>query len=44
MKSYVYGFPRLGKDREFKKSIEAFWAGKIGEQEVLKTLDEIQKI
>ena len=23
------GFPRIGADRELKKALEAFWAGKI---------------
>ncbi len=41
MKTYAYGFPRLGKNREFKKAIEAFWAGKISENELR---DEIKKI
>ncbi|WP_181909519.1 hypothetical protein [Paenibacillus taihuensis] len=25
------GYPRIGADREWKKSLEAFWAGKIDE-------------
>ncbi|MGC8766862.1 MAG: 5-methyltetrahydropteroyltriglutamate--homocysteine S-methyltransferase [Brevinematia bacterium] len=43
MKSYVYGFPRLGKNKEFKKTLEAFWAGKISQEETQKALDEIQR-
>ena len=23
--TYAYGFPRIGKNREFKKSIEKYW-------------------
>mgnify|MGYP003136256231 CR=1 FL=1 len=25
VKTYAYGFPRIGKNREFKKSIEKYW-------------------
>jgi len=28
------GFPRIGADRELKKSLEAFWQGKISEDEL----------
>jgi len=41
-KSYIYGFPRIGKDREFKKFVEAYWANKVSEDEVLSVLDRIQ--
>ena len=34
MKTYAYGFPRLGKNREFKRLIESFWAGKLSEGEL----------
>ena len=25
VKTYAYGFPRIGKNREYKKSIEKYW-------------------
>ena len=28
VKTYGYGFPRIGKNREYKKSIENFWKKK----------------
>ena len=28
MKSYVTGFPRIGEQRELKKALESYWAGK----------------
>ncbi len=28
MKSYVTGFPRIGEQRELKKALEGYWAGK----------------
>jgi 5-methyltetrahydropteroyltriglutamate--homocysteine methyltransferase len=31
------GFPRIGQQRELKKALESFWAGKISEQELLNT-------
>ncbi|RLD17240.1 MAG: 5-methyltetrahydropteroyltriglutamate--homocysteine S-methyltransferase, partial [Caldiserica bacterium] len=41
MKTYAYGYPRLGKNREFKKIIEGYWEGNITEKEML---DEIKKL
>ncbi|WP_457567760.1 5-methyltetrahydropteroyltriglutamate--homocysteine S-methyltransferase [Desulfurobacterium sp.] len=34
MKTYGYGFPRLGKQREFKTLIEGYWAGRLTEEEL----------
>lgn len=42
VKSYVYGFPRIGKDREFKKYVESYWSGKIDDETLSKELDAIQ--
>ena len=43
MKSYAYGFPRLGKKREFKTLVEGYWAGKLTEEELLKGIEELNK-
>jgi len=43
MKTYAYGFPRIGKNREYKKTIESFWKGTIGENELTQSLSTIQK-
>ena len=43
MKSYAYGFPRLGKRREFKKSIEDFWEGKIDEKQLVSLLNAVEE-
>ncbi|TPX46394.1 5-methyltetrahydropteroyltriglutamate---homocysteine S-methyltransferase [Synchytrium endobioticum] len=32
--SAVLGFPRIGAQRELKKAIESYWAGKLSEQEL----------
>ncbi|RXZ79114.1 5-methyltetrahydropteroyltriglutamate--homocysteine S-methyltransferase [Paenibacillaceae bacterium] len=32
MKSGNLGYPRIGKNREWKKALEAFWAGKLEEE------------
>ena len=32
VKTYAYGFPRIGKNREYKKVIESFWKNKIEEK------------
>ncbi len=34
MKTHVMGFPRIGKRRELKKALEAFWGGELTEQEL----------
>ncbi|MBT2282606.1 5-methyltetrahydropteroyltriglutamate--homocysteine S-methyltransferase [Paenibacillus polymyxa] len=41
-KSSVLGYPRIGADREWKKALEAFWAGKLEESEFHTRLQEIR--
>ncbi|MGE6578696.1 5-methyltetrahydropteroyltriglutamate--homocysteine S-methyltransferase [Paenibacillus xylanexedens] len=41
-KSSVLGYPRIGADREWKKALEAFWAGKLEETEFHARLQEIR--
>lgn len=36
------GYPRIGQQREWKKSIEAFWSGKIEESELHERLTDIR--
>jgi len=43
LKTYAYGFPRLGKNREFKKTIEGFWKGDISEAQTKKALGQLQE-
>ena len=43
MKTYAYGFPRLGKNREFKRLVEGFWDGKLSEKELLKGIEELDR-
>lgn len=42
MNTYAYGFPRLGKRREFKKTIESFWDNKITEKEMLARINNLE--
>ena len=42
MKSNVLGYPRIGEKRELKKANEAFWAGKISEEELLSVAENIR--
>ncbi|KAJ1860137.1 methionine-synthesizing 5- methyltetrahydropteroyltriglutamate--homocysteine methyltransferase [Coemansia sp. RSA 2703] len=35
IKSTILGFPRMGSDRQLKKLVESFWAGKIPETELV---------
>lgn len=41
-KSSVLGYPRIGADREWKKALEVFWAGKLDESEFHRQLQEIR--
>ncbi|MBP1965525.1 5-methyltetrahydropteroyltriglutamate--homocysteine S-methyltransferase [Paenibacillus aceris] len=42
MKSSNLGYPRIGEDREWKKALEAFWAGKLGEEELRQQLQDLR--
>ncbi|KAH6915338.1 5-methyltetrahydropteroyltriglutamate-homocysteine S-methyltransferase [Coprinopsis sp. MPI-PUGE-AT-0042] len=41
--SSVLGFPRIGGNREIKKAVEAYWAGKISADELTKAAAEVKK-
>ena len=41
VKTYAYGFPRIGKNREYKKTIEGFWKENISQEELIRALDRI---
>ncbi|MDP2652801.1 MAG: 5-methyltetrahydropteroyltriglutamate--homocysteine S-methyltransferase [Candidatus Omnitrophota bacterium] len=42
MKTYAYGFPRLGEDREFKKTVEGFWKGELSEIDARAAIQSLQ--
>jgi 5-methyltetrahydropteroyltriglutamate--homocysteine methyltransferase len=42
-KNYITGFPRIGEQRELKKVLEQFWAGKCPFVEVEKTASILKK-
>lgn len=41
-KSSVLGYPRIGANREWKKALEAFWSGKLPEEQFHAELKEIR--
>ena len=41
-KSYIVGFPRIGEQRELKKSLEDFWAQKCAFDDVKKVAGELK--
>jgi 5-methyltetrahydropteroyltriglutamate--homocysteine methyltransferase len=43
MQNYAYGFPRLGKNREFKKFIENFWSKNLKEKELIFLLNCLER-
>lgn len=34
-KAHILGYPRIGKHRELKKAVEAYWAGALNQEELL---------
>lgn len=42
IKTSSLGYPRIGKNREWKKLLEAYWAGKIDEQSFRSQMEDIQ--
>ena len=43
VKTYAYGFPRIGKNREYKKVIENFWKDKTDENILISELQSLEK-
>ncbi len=41
--SYILGFPRIGEQRELKKSLENYWSGKSSFGEVQKVASDLKK-
>ena len=42
MQTYAYGFPRLGRNREYKKTIESYWNKKISEDQLLENIYKLE--
>tara|TARA_Y100000034_G_scaffold96401_1_gene117370 strand:- start:1249 stop:3396 length:2148 start_codon:yes stop_codon:yes gene_type:complete len=43
VKTYAYGFPRIGKNREYKKIIEDFWKGNKDQDELISDTLKLEK-
>ncbi|MDO9180730.1 MAG: 5-methyltetrahydropteroyltriglutamate--homocysteine S-methyltransferase [Agitococcus sp.] len=43
MKAHVLGFPRIGVNRELKKSLEAYWSGSIDQSALEQTGQELRQ-
>ncbi|MCD6539499.1 MAG: 5-methyltetrahydropteroyltriglutamate--homocysteine S-methyltransferase [Candidatus Omnitrophica bacterium] len=43
MQTYAYGFPRLGRNREFKKITESLWKRETSKEEFKKALDGLEE-
>lgn len=43
MRTYAYGYPRLGENREFKKLIEGYWQGKVSESELRQGIRTLER-
>ncbi|MGQ9866541.1 MAG: 5-methyltetrahydropteroyltriglutamate--homocysteine S-methyltransferase [Pseudanabaenaceae cyanobacterium] len=42
LETATIGYPRIGKSRELKKALEAFWKGKSDAETLLQTRDEVE--
>jgi 5-methyltetrahydropteroyltriglutamate--homocysteine methyltransferase len=42
LKSSNLGYPRIGANREWKKVLEAYWAGKLEEEQLISQLESIR--
>ena len=42
LQTNILGFPRIGQNRELKKVLEAYWAGKASEAELQSTAKELR--
>lgn len=42
MQTLAFGFPKLGKNREFKKLVESLWEGTIEEKEFIKGIENLK--
>lgn len=42
LQTATLGYPRIGKNREVKKALEAFWSGKSDAEALLKTVQEVE--
>lgn len=41
MRTTVFGYPKIGRNRELKKALESFWSGEISKEELLQKTGEI---
>ncbi|WP_456392371.1 5-methyltetrahydropteroyltriglutamate--homocysteine S-methyltransferase [Persephonella sp.] len=39
----AHGYPKIGKNREFKKAIEAYWNGEISRERMVELLEEVDR-
>ncbi|QER42853.1 5-methyltetrahydropteroyltriglutamate--homocysteine S-methyltransferase [Thermodesulfobacterium sp. TA1] len=42
MQTLAYGFPKLGKQREFKRLLESFWKGGLSEEEFYQGIEDLK--
>ncbi len=43
MTTYAYGFPRIGKNREYKKLIEGYWKGEFSAEDLREGIAKIEE-
>jgi 5-methyltetrahydropteroyltriglutamate--homocysteine methyltransferase len=41
--TYVVGFPRIGEQRELKRALESYWAGKTSQEELKQVASDLRK-
>ena len=43
IRTHILGFPRLGRDRLMKRTVEAYWEGRLNRTQLIETGNRIQK-
>jgi len=43
MQTFAFGYPRIGRKREYKKLLEGFWKGGVSKEDLLKGIESIEK-
>ncbi|MCS6949636.1 MAG: 5-methyltetrahydropteroyltriglutamate--homocysteine S-methyltransferase [bacterium] len=43
MRTYAYGYPRLGENREFKRVVEGYWQGKLDKTQLREGIRQLER-
>ncbi len=43
MQTFAFGYPRIGKKREYKKLLEGFWKGEVSKKELFEGIESVER-